>query len=254
MQMSELPALDEPRKGSHFYMGLVFFISLLLFLMFGLVKLNAFLEDEQQAPVQDIVVSGDRVFIDDYKIQKLVKQTQPGSFFELDVNQTHLTVEAMPWVYRASVRKRWPNGLEIFVVEQQPAAVWNGDMLLNQYGDAFDAQISSADLNAKISLPNLYGPGGSEQTALQGYRNMQSLLETSNLYIVEMFLSERFAWNVQLNNGIKLNLGRTEFIDRLQRFVDLLPLISQQDKQIDYVDLRYDTGLAVGWKSLDKAA
>ena len=163
-------------------------------------------------------------------------------------------VEAMPWVYRASVRKRWPSGLEIFVVEQQPAAIWNGDMLLNQYGDAFNAQLSPADLTEKITLPNLYGPGGSEQTALQGYRNMQSLLETSNLYIVEMFLSERFAWNVQLNNGIKLNLGRTEFIGRLQRFVDLLPLISQQEKQVDYVELRYDTGLAVGWKTLDKAA
>jgi cell division protein FtsQ len=252
--VSDLPALVEPGKSSHFYMGLAFFICLLLLLVFALLKLNAFLEDEQQTPVQDIVVSGDRIFIDDQKIQILIKQSQPGSFFELDVNQTHQTVEAMPWVYRASVRKRWPNGLEVFVVEQQPAAIWNGDMLLNQYGDAFDAQISSADLNSKISLPNLYGPGGSEQTALQGYRNMQSLLDATNLYIVEMFLSERFAWNVQLNNCIKLNLGRTEFIDRLQRFVDLLPLISEQDRQVDYVDLRYDTGLAVGWKTLDKAA
>ena len=252
--MSELAALDKPRKSPHFFMGLAFFICLLLLLVFAVTKLNAWLEDEQQAPVQDIVVSGDRVFIDDQQIVALIKQSQPGSFFELDVNQTHQTVEAMPWVYRASVRKRWPSGLEIFVVEQQPAAIWNGDMLLNQYGDAFDAQISSVDLNSKITLPNLYGPGGSEQTALQGYRNMQSLLETSNLYIVEMFLSERFAWNVQLNNGIKLNLGRTEFIGRLQRFVDLLPLISEQDRQVDYVDLRYDTGLAVGWKTLDKAA
>lgn len=252
--MSELPALDKPRRGSHFYLGLAFFISLLVLLVIGLIKLNAWLEDEQQAPVQDIVISGERTFIDDQKIQRLIKKTQPGSFFELDVNQTHQTVEGMPWVYRASVRKRWPNGLEVFVVEQQPAAIWNGDMLLNQFGDAFDAQISDADLNSKITLPYLYGPGGSEQTALQGYRNMQSLLETSDLYIVEMFLSERFAWNVQLNNGIKLNLGRTEFIDRLQRFVDLLPLISQQERQVDYVDLRYDTGLAVGWKTLDKAA
>lgn len=252
--MSDLPVVVEERKGSHFYMGLAFFICLLVLLVFGLVKLNAWLEDEQQAPVQEIVVSGERIFIDDQKIRNLIKQSQPGSFFELDVNQTHQTVEAMPWVYRASVRKRWPNGLEIFVVEQQPAAIWNGDMLLNHYGDAFDAQISREDLNTKITLPQLYGPGGSEQTALQGYRNMQSLLDATNLYIVEMFLSERFAWNVQLNNGIKLNLGRTEFIDRLQRFVDLLPLITQQDKQVDYVDLRYDTGLAVGWKTLDKAA
>lgn len=251
--MNEVLAIDEPPKGSHFYMGLAFFICLLVLLVFGLIKLNAFLEDEQQAPVQEIVVSGDRIFIDDQQIKTLIKESQSGSFFELDVNQTHQTVEAMPWVYRASVRKRWPNGLEIFVVEQQPAAIWNGDMLLNQYGDAFDAQISNADLDSKITLPNLYGPGGSEQIALQGYRNMQSLLDTSNLYIVEMFLSERFAWNVQLNNGIKLNLGRTEFIDRLQRFVDLLPLISEQDRQVDYVDLRYDTGLAVGWKTFDTA-
>ena len=55
-----------------------------------------------------------------------------------------------------------------------------------------------------------------------------------------------------INNGIKLNLGRTEFINRLQRFVDLLPLILQQEKQVDYVDLRYDTGLAVGWKTAHK--
>jgi cell division protein FtsQ len=251
--MNELPALDKPPKGSHFYMGLAFFICLLVVLGYALVKLNYWLEDAQQAPVQDIVVSGDRIFIDDQQIEMLIKQSQPGSFFELDVNQTHQAVEALPWVYRASVRKRWPRGLEVFVVEQQPAAIWNGDMLLNQYGDAFDAKISNAVLNSKKFFPNLYGPGGSEQTALQGYRNMQSLLETSNLHIVEMFLSERFAWNVQLDNGIKLNLGRTEFIDRLQRFVDLLPLISQQDRQVDYVDLRYDTGLAVGWKTFDKA-
>jgi cell division protein FtsQ len=251
--MSEFPELSKPIKGTDFYIGLGFFVCLLVSLAYALVKLNVWLEDEQQAPVQDIIVSGDKTFIDAQQIQRLIKQSQPGSFFELDVNQTHQTIEALPWVYRASVRKRWPSGLEVFVVEQQPSAIWNGDMLLNQYGDAFDAQINSADQEFKITLPNLYGPGGSEQIALQGYRNMQSLLESTNLYIVEMFLSERFAWNVQLNNGIKLNLGRTEFINRLQRFVDLFPLISQQKRQVDYVDLRYDTGLAVGWKTSAKA-
>lgn len=252
--MTEQLALDKPRKGLQFFMGLGFFLCLLVVLIVGVVKLNAWLEDEQQAPVQDIVVSGDKRFIDELQIAKLVKQNQPGSFFELDVNETHRTVEALPWVYRASVRKRWPSGLEIFVVEQQPAAIWNGDMLLNQYGDAFDAKIVDPEVAASMGLPYLFGPGGSEQTALQGYRDMQSLLEVTNLYIVEMFLSERFAWNVQLNNGVRLNIGRTEFINRLQRFVDLLPLISEQEKQIDYVDLRYDTGLAVGWKTTDKAA
>ncbi|MFT2090162.1 cell division protein FtsQ/DivIB [Paraglaciecola sp. 2405UD69-4] len=249
--MSEVPLLDSPRRGSKFYLGLAFFITLIALLSIGAFKINAWLEDEQQAPVQNIVVSGDRRFIDDAEIEALVKRTQPGSFFELNVDETHKTVQGLPWVYRASVRKRWPSGLEIFVVEQTPAAIWNSDMLLNKNGDVFNAQISDPAVVTELKLPSLYGPGGSEQTALQGYKNMQSLLDSTNLHIVEMFLSERFAWNVQLNNGIRLNLGRIEFIDRLQRFVDLFPLISEQDKQVDYVDLRYDTGLAVGWKSAE---
>ncbi|WP_289029218.1 cell division protein FtsQ/DivIB [uncultured Paraglaciecola sp.] len=247
--MSEVPLLEKPSKGSQFYVGLAFFMALIIFLIIGVIRLNAWLEDEQQAPVQNIVVSGNRTFIDDVEIEALVKRTQSGSFFELNVDETHKTVEALPWVYRASVRKRWPSGLEIFVVEQTPAAIWNSDMLLNKNGDVFNAQISDPAVVKQLKLPSLFGPGGSEQTALQGYRNMQSLLDSTSLHIVEMFLSERFAWNIQLNNGIRLNLGRIEFIDRLQRFVDLYPLISEQDKQVDYVDLRYDTGLAVGWKT-----
>ena len=77
---------------------------------------------------------------------------------------------------------------------------------------------------------------------------MQKLLATTGLAIGELSLSERFAWQLQLTNGIELNLGRQEFMDRLQRFVDVYPLLSKQDKLIHYVDLRYDTGFAVGWQ------
>ena len=63
--MNDLPALDTPQKSSSFYMGLGFFICLLVLLTLAVLKLNVWLEDEQQAPVQDIVVSGDRIYIDD---------------------------------------------------------------------------------------------------------------------------------------------------------------------------------------------
>lgn len=78
---------------------------------------------------------------------------------------------------------------------------------------------------------------------------MHALLATTNMDIAELSLSERFAWQVQLKNGIELNLGRQEFIDRLQRFIDVYPLLTQQEKAVKYVDLRYDTGVAVGWKA-----
>lgn len=249
--MTEQAQLPAPQARSQMIIGLSFLLCLLLLLIVGLVKLINWLDDEQRAPLQKIIISGQRQFIDDTQIEALVRQSQPGSFFELDVSQTHKIVEALPWVYRASVRKRWPNGLEIYVVEQLPAASWNDDLLLNQHGEVFDG-IEVAKLE-HLDLPRLFGPGGSEQTALQGYRNMQSLLEATHMQINELFLSERFAWNLHLTNGIKLNLGRSEFIDRLQRFVDIFPLISTQDKLVDYVDLRYDTGLAVGWVKTETA-
>jgi cell division protein FtsQ len=64
-----------------------------------------------------------------------------------------------------------------------------------------------------------------------------------------MSLSERFAWRLTLVGGLTLDLGRTEFIDRVQRFVDLYPLLINNERYLEYVDLRYDTGMAVGWKS-----
>jgi cell division protein FtsQ len=132
--MAELDQLPAPQARSQMIIGLTFLLCLLLVLVLGLVKLLAWLDDEQQSPLKEITISGQRQFIEDKQIESLVRQGQPGSFFELNVAQTHKMIEALPWVYRASVRKRWPNGLEIYVVEQVPSARWNDDLLLNQHG------------------------------------------------------------------------------------------------------------------------
>lgn len=223
--------------------GVVFLLFVIAALVFGVVKANGYMQDEQQMPVQVIDFSGDYQHVNITRLERLIRKSQPGSFFALDVNEVFELVEAQPWVYRASVRKKWPNTLKIYLVEQQPVAKWNEDLLLNPYGDTFNAD------GHDIALPRLYGPGGSEKTALEGYNAMHALLTTTAMNIEELSLSERFAWQVQLENGIELNLGRKEFIDRLQRFIDVYPLLAQQEKTVKYIDLRYDTGVAVGWEN-----
>lgn len=231
-------------KSPALWLGIFFFVLVLSLLIWFLSKASDWLQDEQQLPVQHILLAGERQFIDDALVEKAIRKSQPGSFFELDVARAHQVVEALPWVYRASLRKEWPNTLKIYVVEQVAVAHWNHDLLLNQYGGTFQAALPEVADN----LPHLYGPGGSELTALEGYRAMQGLLAVSGLQISELLLSERYAWHIRLQNGVKLNLGRSEFITRLQRFIDLYPLLVKNKKAVDYVDLRYDTGLAVGWK------
>ncbi|RDV29070.1 cell division protein FtsQ [Alteromonas aestuariivivens] len=225
--------------------GVVFLLLVLAGLIVGGVKTYAWMQDEQRMPVQVVDFSGEFQHVDITRLERLIRRSQPGSFFALDVNEVYRLVEAQPWIYRASVRKQWPNRLKIYLVEQTPVAKWNEDLLLNPYGETFSAKADDLD------LPRLYGPGGSEKTALEGYNAMQTLLATTDMPIAELSLSERFAWQLQLKNGIELNLGRQEFIDRLQRFIDMYPLLAQQSKPVRYVDLRYDTGLAVGWNTDD---
>lgn len=222
--------------------GLTFLLCVIGSLLYASFAVRDWLKDEQRMPVQVIEFSGDFDHVSLTRLERLIRKSQSGSFFELDVNEVFRLVEAQPWVYRASVRKQWPNTLKIYLVEQQPVAQWNEDMLLNPYGETFEASA------AELTLPRLYGPGGSEKTALEGYNAMKSLLATSSMAIAELSLSERFAWQMQLKNGVELNLGRQEFIDRLQRFIDVYPLLTKEEKPVRYVDLRYDTGFAVGWR------
>lgn len=233
---------EHTQSRAHLIGGLLFLVSILTGLVVGGMQVNAWLQDEQRAPVQVVDFSGDFKHIDVLKLERLIRESQPGSFFSLDVNDVFELIEAQPWVYRASVRKQWPNTLKIYLVEQTAVAQWNEDLLLNPYGESFGASAHG------LSLPKLFGPGGSERTALEGFNAMQTLLSSMELPIVELSLSERFAWQIQLENGVELNLGRQEFIDRLQRFIDVYPLLVKQPNAIEYVDLRYDTGLAVGWK------
>lgn len=235
-------SISEPNR----VVGLLVFVVVIVAFIYGGLSVKQWLEDEQQMPVQKVIFSGTRLVLDDAQMEAQIRQNQKGSFFALNVDEVHQLLEEMPWVYRASVRKRWPSSLHIYVVEQTPVAIWNGDLLLNTQGDIFDGA------DGEQALPQLFGPGGSEKTALAGFNAMQSLLNTTGLKINELFLSERFAWRVELSNGIRLNIGRQQFINRLQNFIDIFPLLQAQNKAINYIDLRYDIGLAVGWQKNDK--
>ena len=52
---------------------------------------------------------------------------------------------------------------------------------------------------------------------------------------------------------MRLNLGRKDKAKRVQRFIDVYPRMEKRaDAQIDAIDLRYDTGLAVSYKPVQE--
>ena len=62
-------------------------------------------------------------------------------------------------------------------------------------------------------------------------------------------LDARGAWNLTLDNGVRVRLGRQQIDERFERFMlAAAKLVSQRATDIAYVDMRYSNGFAVGWK------
>jgi cell division protein FtsQ len=238
--MSEQPAFSPKLEKS---ISILFLLVVCAGLLFGAFALHQWMQDEQKVPIRQITILGNTEYLDNEALVQHIQSVHTESFFATDVDAVYATLMQQPWVYQASVRKKWPDTLIVFVVEQAPLANWNADQLVNRDGVSFSGNIQIAH------LPDMFGPNGSEKTALAGLQAMQRLLAMHELEVSSLLLTERFAWQVELTNGITLNLGRQEFIARVQRFVSLYPLLMETEQSIQYVDLRYDTGAAVRWRT-----
>ena len=217
-------------------------------------KLHSLLNNAETLPIEAIAVKGERDFTSNAEIQQAMQSLMQKSFFNVDVNKVQQTLETLPWVYQASVRREWPAKFKVFLKEQQPIAHWNDTKWLNVHGDVFSALKPSKDIKRLASLPYLYGADSSAQDVLTVYRQINKLLQINGFGLTTLSFNLRHAWQVTLSNGIKLNLGREDKMARIQRFINLYPSLEKMQKPVATLDLRYDTGLAVAWESAQKRA
>jgi cell division protein FtsQ len=230
--------------------GIIFLSAVLFTVFIGGWIVVGWMEDAQRLPLSKLVVTGERHYTrnDDIR-QSILALGPPGTFMTQDVNIIQQQIERLPWIKQASVRKQWPDELKIHLVEYVPIARWNDQHMIDAQGNAFSVPAERA---TKQTLPMLSGPEGSEGEVLQGYRAMGDVLAKDKFTLKEAAMTARRSWQLTLNNGIKLNLGRGDTMKRLSRFVELYPVLQQQEqadnKRISYVDLRYDSGAAVGWQ------
>ncbi|OZB04419.1 MAG: hypothetical protein B7X54_07965 [Idiomarina sp. 34-48-12] len=205
--------------------------------------------DANEVPLKRLVVQGELKYLERTQVRDALAGEELGSFFSADVNVIRERLEAEPWIEQASVRKEWPDILKVFLVEQKPLGHWNENSspnaLVSATGKVFEVDKSVID----ELLPKLYGPEHAVKETVEQYQQVSELLQINGHQVVALTLTERFAVDVELLSGIRLRLGREGLLERVQRFIEVFPTIVRHKTQpIDYVDLRYDTGVAVAWK------
>jgi cell division protein FtsQ len=72
----------------------------------------------------------------------------------------------------------------------------------------------------------------------------------AGMRIAAMRLDERGAWEIDLDNGLTVRLGRSQVDERLQRFIHTASaVVSRRANEISYVDMRYSNGFTIGWRT-----
>lgn len=196
-------------------------------------------------PIRQVLVHGPFERVSVLQVEAALGDLREQGFLGVELDDVRARIVAIDWVDDAVVRRRWPAEVEITVIEQVPAARWRERGLLNTRGELFvrDSRHVPAD------LPHLSGPEDSEQLVARRYLDARARLATVGLGLRAVELDARGAWRMELSNGFELRLGRESFDARLDRFVRVAaPLLTPRATTVDYVDLRYSRGFAVGWR------
>jgi len=195
-------------------------------------------------PIRWVRVNGPLRHVSPGQVRAVVSPLAEAGFFAVDLARTRRAVEALPWVDRASVRKRWPDVLEVTVDEHVARATWAAGGFINQHGERFSIPSGFA----VHSLPVLGGPAARRDEVVTMFSALSEQLSRVGLDIKRLQMTPRGAWRLTLSNGTRLALGRDTPLHRLERFVRAWrSLMAQSGKRMLSADLRYPNGFAVHW-------
>lgn len=213
---------------------------------FAYANWQSWLEKLDDKPISSFALLGTPSYTTNADIREMIlKMGELKGFFGQDVNMIREQIQSMPWIKGAVVRKIWPNRLSIVVSEYQPIAYWNGDQFLSSDGVVFKLP---ADKLKNTTMPRLFGPDYKSSEVLEAWYKIYKELESRKLSLKSVSIDERGAWEITLDNDIRLKLGRGEWKTKIDNFVTIYPQIEiPENKRIDYVDLRYKVGASVGF-------
>jgi cell division protein FtsQ len=215
--------------------NLLFALSVVVMLyavLFAVVHLPIF-------PLREVKVDGELSHVNREQVKLIVAKHLKGNFFTLDLVKARNAFEKLPWARNVSLRRRWPDTLEVVIEEHQALARWGTIALVNTHGELFHAASGS-------ELPMFYGPGDGVIEVASQYGEFSKTLKKANLDIANLALTPRRAWQVTTTSGMVVELGRVEMQPRLEKFVSVYRnTIAGLNMKVTYADLRYPNGFAV---------
>jgi len=199
-------------------------------------------------PLRQLVVESPLTEVAPSQVEEAARAALYGNFFTVNLDGLRASFEKLPWVRRAAVRRLWPDGVAVAIEEHVAAARWRqagGEMrLVNTRGEVF------AGVSERADLPTFAGPEGMAAPMLAQYGRFSAALAPLGRKPQAMVLTQRQAWQLRLDDGLLLDLGRDQSKNsldgRLVRFVASYAQVQERLKvRAALIDMRYPNGFAL---------
>jgi cell division protein FtsQ len=225
------------------------FFSLLIFTVFLTSIVGWRHRDSWIFPIKHIELKGEFQRVDRLALQGVLTHYASGSLLFFSASELKERLQDLPWIQSVQIKRKWPTTLLVSLTEKQGVARFGDNQLLNVDGTIF----SAPNMQGMDSLPYINGPEKLAPQLWMAYQALSKLLEPYHLAIWRMEVSPRLSYTLVLNNGVTLYLGSSNVVDRLKIFAKVYEKnLKNRADQMQYADMRYNSGMAVGWKSEPK--
>jgi len=225
-----------------------------LLLVFGVYQSIAFAFTTPLLRVNRINVRGN-VRLSSGEVQALVEDLRGSSILRVDLDAFRQRLVESPWVADVALRRVLPSTVEIFISERRPVGLCRlgTDLyLVDETGiviDQFGPQYAEFDLPIIDGLVVPSSKDGAPRGSIDGSR-----AELAARVIGALARSQPIASRLSQvdvtdahdavvlldGDGALLHLGQDKFLERVQSYLELSPVLRDRVAEIDYVDLRFD--------------
>lgn len=161
---------------------------------------------------------------------------QGESIFALSPGEARAQLLRLPWVADAEVRRQFPDGVSIRLIEKRPFALWrnaNTVVVVERSG----AVITAAKADGFPRLPVLAGAGAPRAAApfIDALAPLKAV--SARIQTIERVGERR--WDLILNGGVTVKLPEEGWAAQLTELERLIVEKGILERDIEIIDLRY---------------
>ena len=203
-------------------------------------------------PVRSVLIGGEFARVSKADIERAVAPLLVSGLIRIDVEALRRAALAVPGVREATVRRVWPDRVEIFVIERVAIARWANGGLIEVDGTHF---MPADGVGPADPLPLLTGPEGSEQRVLDLHAALERVLAPLGMTPVATELTPRGVLYATLDGGARLVMRPEAAASDAGTYARVLAkVMAGRLDEVERVDFRYPSGFAVRLRGDDAAA